>query len=80
MGAEIAPRPCIRWAVEVHNHNAAMRIDGEAPGSETTLWNGRSQVPPRYTATSDCDRIRLTERPTPMFCNFAIRAVIWNGD
>jgi hypothetical protein len=41
---------------KTHDHDAVMRISGEAPGSGTILWNGKSQVPPRYTATSDHDR------------------------
>src|SRR5260221_4882644 len=41
---------------KTHDHDAVMRISGEAAGSRTILWNGKSQVPPRYTATSDHDR------------------------
>jgi hypothetical protein len=61
----IAPRACIRWASWGPNHDAAMRIGGEAPGrrvqSEQRLW-GHSFV--RRTATSDHPR-QLTTR-TPM--------------
>src|SRR3954464_2738307 len=61
----IAPRACIRWAAWGPNHDAAMRIGGEAPGrrvqSEQRLW-GHSLV--RRTATSDHPR-QLTTR-TPM--------------
>ena len=39
-----------------HDHDAAMRISGEAPGSGTNLCNGESQAFKRYTATSDHDR------------------------
>ena len=31
-GAEIAPQPCIRLIREDQNHDAVMRIGGEAPG------------------------------------------------
>src|SRR5829696_1455155 len=53
----IAPRACIRWASWGPNHDAAMRISGEAPGrrvqSKQRLW-GHSFV--RRTATSDHPR------------------------
>ena len=31
-GADIAPQPCIRWTQRGSDHDAAMRIGGEAPG------------------------------------------------
>src|SRR5215208_6099424 len=61
----IAPRACIRWAAWGPNHDATIRISGEAPGrrvqSKQRLW-GHSFV--RRTATSDHGR-QLTTR-TPM--------------
>src|SRR3954447_9865088 len=58
----IAPRACIRWAAWGPNHDAAMRIGGEAPGRRVQpkqrLW-GHSLV--RHTATSDHPR-QLTTR------------------
>src|SRR5829696_364313 len=60
----IAPQPCIRWASWGPNHDAAMRISGEAPGrrvqSEQRL-SGHSLV--RRTATSDHPRQLTTGRP-----------------
>src|SRR4051812_5249149 len=60
----IAPRACIRWAAWGPNHDAAMRIGGEAPGrrvqSEQRLW-GHSLV--RRPATSDHGRQLTTRTP-----------------
>src|SRR5215203_1246451 len=60
----IAPQPCIRWASWGPNHDAAMRISGEAPGrrvqSEQRL-SGHSLV--RRTATSDHPRQLTTGTP-----------------
>src|SRR4051794_19514381 len=51
----IAPRACIRWASWGPNHDAAMRIRGEAPGRrgqyEQRLW-GPSLVPRPPTSPS----------------------------
>ena len=55
--AELSRHNLVFGGVEkTHDHDAVMRISGEAPGGGTILWNGESQVPPRYTATSDHDR------------------------
>src|SRR3954449_3802564 len=61
----IAPRACIRWAAWGPNHDAAMRISGEAPGRRVQSKQRLSGQPfVRRTATSDHPR-QLTTR-TPM--------------
>src|SRR5215213_1723722 len=61
----IAPRACIRWASWGPNHDAAMRISGEAPGRRVQSEQRLSGQPfIRRTATSDHPR-QLTTR-TPM--------------
>src|SRR5215216_7277894 len=61
----IAPRACIRWASWGPNHDAAMRIGGEAPGRRVQSEQRLSGQPfVRHTATSDHPR-QLTTR-TPM--------------
>jgi hypothetical protein len=61
-----------------HDHDAVMRISGEAPGSGTNLCNGESQAFKRYTATSDHDghstchrRMPILVRSTVLFCSSA---------
>jgi hypothetical protein len=46
--AELSRHNLVFGGVEkTHDHDAVMRISGEAPGGGTILWNGESQVPPR---------------------------------
>jgi hypothetical protein len=75
--ATIAPQPCIRWMLEEvilehPNHDAAMRIGGEAPRRRAhSLPRHESHGHGRATATSD--RLGVTARlggETPNLSNF----------
>jgi hypothetical protein len=56
-GAEIAPRPCIRSIRGDRNHDAVMRIGGEAPGWRAPLHSGLEAMGyHRVTTTSDRHR------------------------
>ena len=56
-GAEIAPRPCIRSIRGDRNHDAVMRIGGEAPGGGPILHSGLEAMGyHRVTTTSDRHR------------------------
>jgi len=60
----IAPRACIRWASWGPNHDAAMRISGEAPGRRVQSEQRLSGQPfVRRTATSDHPRQLTTGTP-----------------
>ena len=56
-GADIAPRTCIRRVPRDPDHDAAMRIGGEAPGRRVhTHMRPASHILGRVTATSDHPR------------------------
>src|SRR5215211_6128928 len=60
----IAPQPCIRWASWGPNHDAAMRIGGEAPGRRVQSKQRLEGQPfVRRTATSDHPRQLTTGTP-----------------
>jgi hypothetical protein len=53
-GARLAPQTCIRSIAVDRNHDAVMRIGGEAPGRRAHSTERRvNHVPLRVTATSD---------------------------
>jgi hypothetical protein len=53
-GANIAPQTCIRWALCEPNHDAVIRIGGEAPGRRAHSKSRRAgHVQYRVAATSD---------------------------